>query len=140
MDARRCCRIVASNPISPQVVEDDLQQCKQDLDVAEAIVQEIIEASKEPEVESELNNQLSQAADSLAELSDKLNDRKDKLLSVITQSGEFEKDLDEFLLWLTKTERTVSKLKPISADSDIVKHQREECQVGEKKICLTCQE
>lgn len=103
-------------------------------------MQEIIEASKEPEVESELNNQLSRAADSLEKLSDKLNDRKDKLLSVITQSGEFEKDLDEFLLWLTKTERTVSKLKPISADSDIVKHQREECQVGGRKICLTCQE
>lgn len=115
---------VNSQPFSFQAIENGVDKHKEDLDGAKATVQEIIEVSEDPVLESELKSQLAQAADPLEKLGEKLNERKGKLEAVISQSGEFEKDLDEFQRWLTKTERTVAELRPASADPDTVKNQK----------------
>ena len=112
-----------------QIIETELSQYNQEFEEAAGTVSEIAGAGVEPEVETELRDLLAQARDLLTRLSDKLAERRKRLQAVITQSGEFEKDLDEFLLWLTKTERAVVKSKPPSAHVDVVKRQKDEFQV-----------
>lgn len=88
-------------------------------------------ASDDPVSAVELQSRLSRAEAELNQLALKISERKDKLETALSQGGQFETDFDEFLRWLTKTERTVTKLRPISADQSTVQDQQDSYQVCE---------
>lgn len=79
---------------------------------------------------AELQSRLSRAELELKQLSEKIDERENQLQAALAQCGQFETDFDEFLRWLTKTERTVAKLRPISADLATVQEQKDSYQVG----------
>ena len=79
---------------------------------------------------AELQSRLSRAELELKQLSEKIDERENQLQAALAQCGQFEIDFDEFLRWLTKTERTVAKLRPISADLATVQEQKDSYQVG----------
>ena len=64
-------------------------------------------------------------------LAEQIEERENQLQTALAQCGQFETDFDDFLRWLTKTERTVAKLRPISADLATVQDQKDTYQVGE---------
>ena len=79
---------------------------------------------------AELQSQISRAELDLKQLAEQIKERENQLQTVLTQCGQFETDSDDFLRWLTKTERTVAKLRPISADVATVQDQKDSYQVG----------
>lgn len=89
--------------------------------------------SDDPVSAAELQSRLSRAELELSQLAQKIEERKDKLQAALSKSGQFETDFDDFLRWLTKTERTVANLRPISADTATVQDQKDSYQV-----CFFC--
>ena len=85
--------------------------------------------SDDPVSAAELQSRLSRAELELSQLAQKIEERKDKLQAALLKSGQFETDFDDFLRWLTKTERTVANLRPISADTATVQDQKDSYQV-----------
>ena len=94
--------------------------------------------SDDPVAAAQLQSRLSRAELELNQLAEKIKDREDKLQAALSQSGQFEANFDDFLRWLTKTERTVAKLRPISADQATVAEQKDSYQVCIKysEICI----
>ena len=64
------------------------------------------------------------------EIKMKVNERCEKLESALTQSQEFHDNLDEFLRWLTTTERTLAKETPISGNPEECSVQQNDVKVG----------
>lgn len=85
--------------------------------------------SQDPVMAADLDAQLAKLEDSLNSLDDKLKSRENTLEGVISQGDAFEGDLDDFLRWMTKAERNLAQLRPVSADADTAKHQKDEYQV-----------
>lgn len=81
--------------------------------------------TSDPVMAANLDEQLAALDDHLNALGDKAKARKDALEEAISQGDEFENDFDDFIKWLTKAERQIDELSPISADSDLVKQQRD---------------
>lgn len=79
---------------------------------------------------AELQSRISRAELELNQLAEKIEARENQLQAALSQSGQFETDFDDFLRWLTKTERTVAKLRPISADVATVQEQKDSYEVG----------
>ena len=86
---------------------------------------------------AELQSRISRAELDLKQLAEQIEERENQLQAALTQCGQFETDFDDFLRWLTKTERTVAKLRPISADVASVQDQKDSYRVG-VNLCLTC--
>ena len=112
-----------------QVVKDDLEKHQASLNDSASLAEDLLSASDDPVAAAELQNRLSRAELELKQLAQKIDERKDKLEAALSQSGQFETDFDDFLRWLTKTERTVAKLRPISADPATVQEQKDSYQV-----------
>ena len=94
------------------------------------LAEEVIDSSGDPVYAEDLQNELSTIRDQLFQLSSKVEQRNLVLQNIFDQCGQFETDSDNFLRWLTKTERTMSNLRPISADADTVKEQSANFQVS----------
>jgi len=90
----------------------------------------LLSASEDPVSAAELQSQKSRAELDLKQLAEQIGERESQLQTVLAQCGQFETDSDDFLRWLTKTERTVAKLRPISADAATVQDQKDSYQVG----------
>jgi len=90
----------------------------------------LLSASEDPVSAAELHSQISRAELDLKQLAEQIGKRENQLQAVLAQCGQFETDSDDFLRWLTKTERTVAKLRPISADVATVQDQKDSYQVG----------
>ena len=103
---------------------------KELLQDAKGKTEEIITATEDPVVKAELADQLANCENNLQSLDDKLKDRKSKLDSIIGEVGAFQNDCDDFLRWLTTTERTLAVAKPVSGDADTVKQQLEDFKVS----------
>lgn len=112
-----------------QVVKDDLEKHQASLNDSASLAEDLLSASDDPVAAAELQSRLSRAELELKQLAQKIDERKDKLEAALSQSGQFETDFDDFLRWLTKTERTVAKLRPISADPATVQEQKDSYQV-----------
>ena len=89
----------------------------------------MVATTKDPLMAADLDAQLAKLDDRLNALDDKAQDRKSTLEGVISQGDAFESEFDDFLRWLTKAERHQAQLRPISADADVVKYQKEKYQV-----------
>ena len=81
--------------------------------------------------DAELQSRISRAELDLKQLTEQIEERENQLQIALAQCGQFETDFDDFLRWLTKTERTVAKLRPISADVATVQDQKDSYQVSE---------
>ena len=112
-----------------QALKDDLEKQQASLKDSASLAEDLLSVSDDPVSAAELQSRLSRAELELNQLAQKVEERKDKLQAALSQSGQFETDFDDILRWLTKTERTVAKLRPISADSSTVQEQQESYQV-----------
>ena len=81
--------------------------------------------------DAELQSRISRAELDLKQLTELIEERENQLQTALARCGQFENDFDDFLRWLTKTERTVAKLRPISADAATVQDQKDTYQVGQ---------
>lgn len=90
----------------------------------------MLSASEDPVSAAELQSRVSRAELDLKQLAEQIEERENQLQTALSQCGQFETDFDDFLRWLTKTERTVAKLRPISADEATVQDQKDSYQVG----------
>lgn len=113
-----------------QAVKDDLEKQQANLKDIKSLAENLLASSEDPVSAAELQNRISRAEQELNQLAEKLEGRENQLQAVLTQCGQFETDFDDFLRWLTKTERTVGKLRPISADAATVQEQKDSYQVG----------
>jgi predicted nucleic acid-binding Zn-ribbon protein len=102
---------------------------KKELEKAKEIKEEVISATNDPSVVADLDAQIAKLEDDLTALDDKVKARKTKLEGVISQGDAFENDFDDFLRWMTKAERNQTQMRPVSADADTAKHQKDEYQV-----------
>lgn len=100
------------------------------MDKAKEIKEEVVATTNDPIMAAQLDEQIAKLDERLNELDDKVSDRKNTLEDVITQGDAFEGEMDDFLKWLTQAERQQAQLRPISADADIVKHQKSDYQVS----------
>ena len=62
------------------------------------------------------------------------SERKDKLQDAVSQAESFHGDLQDFINWLTNTEKTLNNLKPVSRVVDTVNGQIDEHKVMQKDI------
>ena len=120
-----------------QALKDDLQKQQQNLIDSNALAESLLSASEDPVSDAELQSRISRAELDLKQLAEQIEERETQLQTALAQCGQFETDFDDFLRWLTKTERTVAKLRPISADVATVQDQKDSYQVG-VNWCLTC--
>ena len=79
---------------------------------------------------AELQSRISRVELDLRQVAEQIEERENRVQAALTQCGQFETDFDDFLRWLTKTERTVAKLRQISADVATVQDQKDSYQVG----------
>ena len=79
---------------------------------------------------AELQSRISRVELDLRQVAEQIEERENQVQAALTQCGQFETDFDDFLRWLTKTERTVAKLRQISADVATVQDQKDSYQVG----------
>ena len=113
-----------------QTLKGNLEEQKENLKGSTSLAKDLIATSDDPVSAAELQSRLSRAELELNQLAGKLEERRGKLQAALSQSGQFESDFDDFLRWLTKTERTVAKLRPISADHATVEEQSESYRVS----------
>ena len=111
-------------------MKDDLKKHQANLKDSKALAEKLLSSSDDPVAAAELESRLSRAELELNQLSEKIEARENQLQAALAQCGQFETDSDDFLRWLTKTERTVAKLRPISADAGTVQEQNDDYQVG----------
>ena len=114
-----------------QDVKDDLEKQQANLKDIKTLAEDLLASSEDPVTAAELQNRISRAELELNQLAEKIEARENQLQAVLAQCGQFENDFDDFLRWLTKTERTVTKLRPISADVATVEEQKDSYKVGE---------
>ena len=105
-----------------QVVKDDLAKHRASLKDSATVAERLLATSDDPVAAAELE---------LNQIEQKIKEREDSLQIALSQSGLFEGNVDDFLRWLTKTERTLAKLRPISADLPTVQEQKDSYQVSQ---------
>lgn len=114
-----------------QVVKDDLAKHRASLKDSATVAERLLATSDDPVAAAELESRLSRAELDLNQIDQKIKEREDSLQIALSQSGLFEGNVDDFLRWLTKTERTLAKLRPISADLPTVQEQKDSYQVSQ---------
>ena len=122
-----------------QAMKDDLEKHHASLKDSQALAEKLLSDSEDPIAAAELESRLSRADLELKKLSDKIEARENQLQAALAQCDQFEADSDIFLRWLTKTERTFAKLRPISADAGTVREQKDSFQVGMSIILSSLQ-
>ena len=122
-----------------QAMKDDLEKHHASLKDSQALAEKLLSDSEDPIAAAELESRLSRADLELKKLSDKIEARENQLQAALAQCDQFEADSDIFLRWLTKTERTFAKLRPISADAGAVQEQKDSFQVGMSIILSSSQ-
>lgn len=95
------------------------------------MAERLLATSDDPVAAAEVQSRLSRAELELNQIERKIKEREDSLQTALSQSGQFEGNVDDFLRWLTKTERTLAKLRPISADLPTVQEQKNSYQVSQ---------
>lgn len=108
-------------------VKEDVAKRDKDLEYVEKLGQSIAENSHDPETTKEVNERIKKLKEPVNEIRHRVNERCEALESVLAESQGFHDDLDEFLRWLTTTERALAKEAPISGNP-------EECGVQQKDI------
>lgn len=128
---RSLCNVLLNSQIIIflQGIEKGVSEHKDALDKAKEIKEEVVATTNDPVMAADLDEQLTKLDDRLNALDSKAKDRKSTLEGVISQGDAFESEFDDFLKWLTKAERQQAGLRPISADVDMVKHQKDDYQV-----------
>lgn len=111
-------------------MKDELEKHQASLKDSQALAEKLLSDSEDPVTAAELESRLSRADLELKQLPDKIEARENQLQAALAQCDQFEADSDDFLRWLTKTERTLAKLRPISADVGTVQEQKDSYQVG----------
>lgn len=101
---------------------------------AKTKAEEIITATEDPVVKAELADQLAAVGDNLQSLDEKVQERKGKLEGVIEEVDAFQNNYDDFLRWLTTTEKTLAAEKPVSGNAETVKKQQEDFVVSDREI------
>lgn len=114
-----------------QVVKDELVKHHASLKDSATVAERLLATSDDSVAAAELESRLSRAELELNQIEQKIKEREDSLQIALSQSGQFEGNVDDFLRWLTKTERTLAKLRPISADLSTVQEQKDSYQVSQ---------
>ena len=108
-------------------MKEDVAKRDKDVEYVEKLGQSIAEESHDPETTKKVNDKIKKVKEPVNEIKVKVNERCEKLESALTESQGFHDNLDEFLRWLTATERTLAKETPISGNP-------EECGVQQKDV------
>lgn len=102
----------------PQNVKEDLMKRDKDVEHVEELGQSLAENSQNPETTKQVNEKIKKVKEPLNEIRLKVNERCEQLEFALTESQSFYDNFDEFLRWLTTTERTLAKKTPISGNPD----------------------
>ena len=108
-------------------MKEDVVKREKDIEHVEKLGKSIAESSHDPETTKKVNERIKQVKEPVNEIRVKVNERCEELESALTESQGFHDNLDEFLRWLTMTERTLAKETPISGNP-------EECSVQQKDV------
>ena len=110
-----------------QSVKEDVAKRDKDIEYVEKLGQSIAEDSHDPETAKEINERIKKVKEPVNEIRLNIKERCENLESALTESQGFHDNLDEFLRWLTTTERTLAREAPISGNP-------EECGVQQKDV------
>ena len=110
-----------------QNVKEDVGKRDKDIEHAKKLGESIAESSNDPETTKKVNEKIKKIKEPVNEIKLKVNERCELLKSSLTDSQSYHDNLDEFLRWLTTTERTLAKETPISGNP-------EECSVQQKDV------
>lgn len=94
----------------------------------------IAQTINDPETSKEVNEKVRKVKEPVREIRVKVNERREKLETALTESQGFHDNLDEFLRWMTATERTLAKESPISGNPNESMAQKKEHEVGRTKL------
>ena len=110
-------------------MKEDVAKRDKDVEYVEKLGQSLAENSHDPETTKKVNEKIKKVKEPVNEIRLKVNERFENLESALTESQGFHDNLDEFLRWLTTTERTLAKEAPISGNPEECATQQKDVQV-----------
>lgn len=98
----------------------------------------IRENNGNPEVISEVHSQINRAQSSINEVTVKLNDRRRRLETALTEKQRVYDTLDDFDKRVVKLDKSLARAKPVSAEFFVIKDQRASHEVNHCCVCVRC--